>query len=560
VLILALALVYPLTPSVSARPLGDAPPTLLPTQPPDLKVRRGGQNLNAQIAVVSDDLTPAGDIVVTVLSTPPGVTITNIVNSNGIVTADLMATCDGQTGNQDAMIQASDGTNTVSAILRIVVQGHTAPTTGTYGPVTVIVGGSVQNTPSVPPSANGTVTSVTVAVTSPAGFTGTISVDPMTGVVSVTNAGPVNVYTVTVTVTDDCGVVSTTTFTLDVQAPGNAIPIADAGADQAFNSCDFLLLIGSGSSDPDNGPAPLTYSWIQTSGTPVIIYNDTTSTPFIQAPNVATMEDLTFQLTVSDSVAMSSDSVTISVTHVNDVHVDTVGLFLNGANTFFLHNCNGYGPADNTFTFGANGFIPLSGDWDNDGFDSIGVYDPSSGCFFLRNSNSSGPADITVCFGPPNAVPLVGDWDNDGDDTIGIYFPSTSEFFLRNSNDSGPADTVFQFGGPGSGAVPIVGDWNGDGMTTVGLYIPSAAVFFLRNSNTPGAADLTFQFGSPDPTNTVPVVGNWDGLGGDSVGLYIKNTGVFFLSNTNMSGSADIVFQFGVGGNFTPRAGNWDNL
>jgi hypothetical protein len=35
---------------------------------------------------------------------------------------------------------------------------------------------------------------------------------------------------------------------------------------------------------------------------------------------------------------------------------------------------------------------------------------------------------------------------------------------------------------------------------------------------------------------------------------------VFFLSNTNMSGPADIVFQFGVGGNFTPRAGNWDNL
>jgi hypothetical protein len=555
---LALVVVCPSTPFAYARVAGGAPPTVIPETNPPVKVRLGGTPRNFVLAYVSDDVTAAGSITVTLLSAPDGVHVTNIVNTNGTITGDVSADCDATNGNQEFTLQASDGTLTTDQLIEITVQGNDNPTIGVYGPATVIVGDSIQATPSVPPSDSGTIEDLTVSI-EPNTFTGTVAIDSVTGVVTITNAGPIGLYTISVMGIDNCNGSTTRTFTLDVQAPANQPPVANAGLSFSTDSCTFIGLSGASSFDPDNGPSPLTFSWSQTGGTPVTLYAANTALPAFEAPNVATFEDLTFQLVVSDSVAVNSATVTVTVNHVNNAHVDTVGLFVNGSNVFFTHNCNGYGPGDNVFTFGGPGFVPLAGDWDGDGDTTVGIYDPTTSCFFLRNENSTGNADIIVCYAAPGDVPIVGDWDGDGDDTIGVYRPATSEFFLRNSNDSGPAEIAFQFGAPGNGFVPLVGDWDGDGDDTIGLYAPSTSNFFLRNSNSVGGADLVFQFGISDP-DYVPVTGNWDGLGGDSVGIYVRDTGVFFLSTDNAFGGAEIIFQFGIGGDFTPLVGNWDNL
>lgn len=337
---------------------------------------------------------------------------------------------------------------------------------------------------------------------------------------------------------------------------GNVAPIANAGTNQTVNSCTVLSLNGSGSSDPDSAPGPLTFAWAQTAGPVVVINNPTSATPTLEAPNVATTAVLTFQLTVSDGLATNSDSVDVTVNHVNGVHVDTVGLYTNSANIFFLRNCNGPGPADITTSFGPNSLVPLSGDWDNNGTSTPGVYDPTTGCFFLRNSATPGPGDIVACFGPPNLVPLVGDWDANGSVTVGVYDPATGAFFLRNSNTGGPADITFTFGAPG--LTPIVGDWDGNGSTTIGVYVEATGAVFLRNTNTSGAADVIFTYGPG--TGFKPIVGNWDGASGDTIGLFVPATGAFFLRNSNSNGPADIVFIFGVGGAVTGISGNWDGF
>lgn len=339
---------------------------------------------------------------------------------------------------------------------------------------------------------------------------------------------------------------------------GNLPPVANAGADQpAVNSCTIVNLNGTGSMDPDGGPMPLTFAWSQTAGPTVVINNPTTATPTFEAPNVAVSAVLTFQLTVSDSVAMNSDTVSVTVNHVNGVHVDTVGLYTNAGNTYFLRNCNGPGPADVTTFFGPNALVPITGDWDNNGTSTAGVYDPTSGVFFLRNSNTPGPADVSFAFGVGgSAVPIVGDWDGNGTVTIGLYDPGTGMFSLRNSNTPGIADLVFGFGAPG--ATPITGDWDGNGTTTIGIYLESSGAIFLRNSNTAGAADVTFTYGPG--TGFKAVIGNWDGVSGDTVGLFVPATGAFFLRNTNSNGPADIVFTFGVGGAVTGISGNWDGF
>ena len=346
------------------------------------------------------------------------------------------------------------------------------------------------------------------------------------------------------------------TFTL--VAP-NATPTANAGADQTVNACTPVMLNGGASIDPDGGPQPLTYAWVQLSGPTVALSGAATATPTFEAPNVAASETLVFQLTVSDGLAMATDTVSVTVNHVAGLHLDTVGLHTTGGNTYFLRNCNGPGPADVITFFGGAGLVPLRGDWDGDGAESVGAYDPSSGCFFFRNALTPGPADTIVCFGAPGVTPLVGDWDGNGTVTVGVYIAASGTFFLRNSNTPGGADVTVNFGPGGAGVTPLVADWDGNGTSTVGIYIGSSGAFFLRNSNTPGGADTVFTFGAAG-IGLVPIVGNWDGPSGDSVGLFDPSTGAYFLKNSNAPGGADIVFTFGVGGAVTPLAGNWDGF
>ncbi len=343
--------------------------------------------------------------------------------------------------------------------------------------------------------------------------------------------------------------------TFQLVAP-NQTPIANAGSNQTVNACTVVSLNGSGSSDPDSGPGPLTFQWLQTAGPSVVINGPATATPTFEAPNVAASAMLTFQLTVSDSLAMSSASVTVTVNHVSGQNVDTIGLYTTGGNTFFLRNCNAPGPADVTTFFGANGWTPLRGDWDGNGTATVGAYDPASGCFFLRNSNTPGPADVVVCFGAPGSTPIVGDWDGNGTVTVGIYIPASGTFFLKNTNTPGSADVTVNFGP--ANAVPILGDWDGNGSTTLGVHVESTGAFFLKNTNAPGGADVVFTFGPGSGFRAI--VGDWDGVGGVSIGLYSQSTGAFFLKNTNAGGAADMAFMFGPAGSFTPIAGNWDGF
>jgi hypothetical protein len=68
-------------------------------------------------------------------------------------------------------------------------------------------------TPDSPPADNGSINSLTA--TAP-GFTDTATVNPLTGVVSISNAGPAGSFLLSVTATDNCGAQTTRTFTLTV--------------------------------------------------------------------------------------------------------------------------------------------------------------------------------------------------------------------------------------------------------------------------------------------------------------------------------------------------------
>jgi pimeloyl-ACP methyl ester carboxylesterase len=109
-----------------------------------------------------------------------------------------------------------------------------------------------------------------------------------------------------------------TTNTNPNQTPGagntpsvNQPPIAQAGPDQTVSLGAKVSLDGSGSADPDQGPAPLAYAWVQTEGPSIALDNAASMAPSFTPAAPGTY---TFNLTVSDGAATSPvDTVSVTV-------------------------------------------------------------------------------------------------------------------------------------------------------------------------------------------------------------------------------------------------------
>ncbi|MDF1837583.1 MAG: Ig-like domain-containing protein, partial [Planctomycetota bacterium] len=107
---------------------------------------------------------------------------------------------------------------------------------------------------------------------------------------------------------------SVDTVVVTIQADDDA-PTADAGRNQVVEELDRVQLIGGGVDPEGQG---LTYEWVQTSGTPVVLDDAQAENPSFQAPDGLVNSDLRFELRVSDGVKTSVDSVTVTVHADND--------------------------------------------------------------------------------------------------------------------------------------------------------------------------------------------------------------------------------------------------
>jgi Right handed beta helix region len=237
---------------------------------------------------------------------------------------------------------------------------------------------------------------------------------------------------------------------------------------------------------------------------------------------------------------------------------ETVGIFRQSLNTYFLKNSNTTGTADITHVFGMapTTDLPVVGDWDGDGVDTVGVYNPSAGQYRLKNSNAPGsPIVFTPVLGIPGDRPMAGDWNSDGVDGIGVYRPSSGLIYLKNDpTTSGIADFTMVLGIPGD--VAVAGDWNGDGKDSPGVYRPSWQRFFLTNQvcNCGVFADYSPILGVP---GDVALAGDWTGSGRTGIGVFRPSNGLIYLKNDpTVSGIPDIKIVFGIP-NDLPVAGHW---
>ena len=115
------------------------------------------------------------------------------------------------------------------------------------------------------------------------------------------------------------GLVATTdTVTITVNnilTSANNPPTADAGDDQIVTEGDTVTLDATASVDVDVGDS-LTYTWTQVSPASPTFDLDDTAEPTFTAPEVATTTDFIFEVSVSDGLVATTDTVTITVNNI----------------------------------------------------------------------------------------------------------------------------------------------------------------------------------------------------------------------------------------------------
>jgi RHS repeat-associated protein len=138
---------------------------------------------------------------------------------------------------------------------------------------------------------------------------------------------------------------------------------------------------------------------------------------------------------------------------------DTIGVFRRQDSTWQLRNTNSAGSANTSFAYGSaaapSNDLPVVGDWDGDGDDTIGVFRQQSNQWYLRNTNSAGVHDILFTYGTSldgsyDDLPIAGDWDGNGTTTAGIQerncagdsCPLTRTWSYRQAEQYGGDQTV----------------------------------------------------------------------------------------------------------------------
>jgi hypothetical protein len=228
-------------------------------------------------------------------------------------------------------------------------------------------------------------------------------------------------------------------------------------------------------------------------------------------------------------------------------HKDKIGVFRPGNGNWYF-NYNYSSAVQKTFHFGTTGDIPVTGDFNGDGFTDAGVFRPSIGNWYF-DYDLNGVKDKEFHFGKTGDIPVTGDFNGNGVSDVAVFRPSNGYWYF-DYDLNGVVDTYFQFGTTGD--IPVVGNWDGNGVSDIGIFRPSSQNWAL-DTNKNSAVEYSFHFGIP---GDIPVVGDFNGNEVSDVAVFRSSNGYWYF-DYDLNGIVDSYFQFGSTGDI-PIIGDWN--
>src|SRR5262249_25621598 len=148
----------------------------------------------------------------------------------------------------------------------------------------------------------------------------------------------------------------TASATATVQTPGsgNQAPVAKAGPDQTVPLGQTVLLDGSASTDPDHGPAPLSFQWSFTAkptGSTLSNAQISGATTAHAAFTPDVLGDYTLRLTVSDGALSASDDVLIQVQNTPPVAIAGPDRYVQTGTRVTLNGSGSFDPNNDLITY-----------------------------------------------------------------------------------------------------------------------------------------------------------------------------------------------------------------
>ncbi len=254
-------------------------------------------------------------------------------------------------------------------------------------------------------------------------------------------------------------------------------PVVNAGSNQTVAINTMVTLDGRGTRDPDSGPQPLTFAWVQVGGPITIALTGATTAQPTFTPNVSGI--FTFRLTVYDGFATSSADVSITSNEL----LFTVTTIASPANGGTVSGGGGIVPGSRTYlTATPSAGFQFSG-WSGDLSGTLNPYRVSV------NSNMT----VTANFVSSNLSPVASAGSNQ---TITINNLVTLDGRASSDPDSGPQPLTYawsQVSGPAT--VSLVG-----ASTAQPTFTPNAAGIYTFQ--------LTVSDGQATNSANVPITVN----------------------------------------------------
>jgi len=246
--------------------------------------------------------------------------------------------------------------------------------------------------------------------------------------------------------------------------------------------------------------------------------------------------------------------------YTGDGRID-LAVFDNNTGNWYIANLTPDGSAINNHIivnkkFGDSEYIPVPADYTGDGKVDVAVYGPctkgnSTYCWFVGNISEIDGQNITqidkITFGNASYIPVPGDFDNDGIADFVVYHPCSADYgefdrcwSLKLTGNGGWTRSNLQRGS-GSSYVPSTGNFftdTKDDMVLFGSCGDSNTCFYVERFLNPN----TIKLGDLKEVDVVSA--DYTGDGNTNFAVFNKNSRNWSILNFDLNESTEIHFNY----------------